>query len=50
MIRRAGFERVVYRNLTAGIVALHRGFVPLRKADAAPSHVPEASADPKGDR
>ena len=24
----AGFERVAYRNLTFGIVALHRGFVP----------------------
>lgn len=24
----AGFERVGYRNLTGGIVALHRGFVP----------------------
>ena len=24
----AGFERVRYRNLSAGIVALHRGFVP----------------------
>ena len=30
MIRAAGFERVAYRNLTAGIVALHRGFVPAR--------------------
>ncbi len=29
MIGDAGFERVAYRNLTAGIVALHRGFVPL---------------------
>ena len=27
-IRSAGFERVAYRNLTGGIVALHRGFVP----------------------
>lgn len=28
MLREAGFERVAYRNLTFGIVALHRGFVP----------------------
>ncbi|GAB3396790.1 demethylmenaquinone methyltransferase [Humibacter soli] len=28
LISGAGFERVAYRNLTAGIVALHRGFVP----------------------
>ena len=28
MLREAGFERVAYRNLTGGIVALHRGFVP----------------------
>lgn len=27
-LRAAGFERVAYRNLTGGIVALHRGFVP----------------------
>jgi demethylmenaquinone methyltransferase/2-methoxy-6-polyprenyl-1,4-benzoquinol methylase len=27
LISRAGFERVAYRNLTYGIVALHRGFV-----------------------
>lgn len=29
----AGFERVGYRNLSAGIVALHRGFIP---RDASP--------------
>lgn len=28
-VREAGFERVAYRNLTFGIVALHRGFVPM---------------------
>ncbi|WP_246846310.1 class I SAM-dependent methyltransferase [Humibacter ginsenosidimutans] len=55
MIRRAGFERVAYRNLTAGIVALHRGFVPPTEADAAPSAGRGASAapnsvDPKGDQ
>ncbi len=35
-LREAGFERVAYRNLTAGIVALHRGFVP--ETVPAPSH------------
>lgn len=28
-LQEAGFERVAYRNLTFGIVALHRGFVPM---------------------
>ncbi len=32
-LREAGFERVAYRNLTAGIVALHRGFVPLTEGE-----------------
>lgn len=27
-LREAGYERVAYRNLSAGIVALHRGFKP----------------------
>lgn len=27
-LREAGLERVAYRNLTLGVVALHRGFVP----------------------
>ncbi|GAA2054632.1 bifunctional demethylmenaquinone methyltransferase/2-methoxy-6-polyprenyl-1,4-benzoquinol methylase UbiE [Leifsonia soli] len=56
-MREAGFERVAYRNLTAGIVALHRGFKPERPpvpvetvaetplADAAPS---AASKKPAG--
>ncbi|MFF9563983.1 bifunctional demethylmenaquinone methyltransferase/2-methoxy-6-polyprenyl-1,4-benzoquinol methylase UbiE [Leifsonia sp. NPDC014704] len=52
-MREAGFERVAYRNLTAGIVALHRGFKPQRQATpvepvAEPSlenAKPEASAD-----
>ena len=26
MMRDAGFERVTYRNLSAGIVAIHRGY------------------------
>ncbi|MBF4463315.1 MULTISPECIES: demethylmenaquinone methyltransferase [unclassified Rathayibacter] len=28
-LREAGFERVAYRNLTAGVVALHRGIKPI---------------------
>ncbi|BAV00028.1 MULTISPECIES: bifunctional demethylmenaquinone methyltransferase/2-methoxy-6-polyprenyl-1,4-benzoquinol methylase UbiE [Aurantimicrobium] len=28
-IREAGFEKVAYRNLTAGVVALHRGIKPV---------------------
>ncbi|NYD25255.1 class I SAM-dependent methyltransferase [Leucobacter aridicollis] len=35
-LREAGLERVAYRNLTLGIVALHRGFVP-RAKPAAPA-------------
>lgn len=31
-LRQAGFERVKYRNLTFGMVALHKGFVPQRPA------------------
>lgn len=36
-LREAGLERVAYRNLTFGVVALHRGFVPreLPKPEAA---------------
>ncbi len=33
-LREAGFERVAYRDLTFGIVALHRGFVPREIAEA----------------
>lgn len=33
-MRAAGFEQVVYRNLSAGIVALHRGEVPAKKPSA----------------
>ncbi len=52
-MREAGFERVAYRNLTLGIVALHRGFVrhepkqpavPEPVATAAPAAKP-ATAD-----
>lgn len=45
-MREAGFERVAYRNLTAGIAALHRGFVPA-KAATAPAHEEQASAKPE---
>jgi demethylmenaquinone methyltransferase/2-methoxy-6-polyprenyl-1,4-benzoquinol methylase len=41
MIREAGFERVAHRNLTEGIAALHRGFVP---GTAAPVGAPTAEA------
>lgn len=34
-MREAGFEQVEYRNLSAGIVALHRGTVPAKKAKPA---------------
>ncbi len=40
-LREAGFERVAYRNLTFGIVALHRGFVP-REAAVKPPAKPAA--------
>ncbi len=33
-LREAGLERVAYRNLTFGIVALHRGYVPREKTVA----------------
>jgi demethylmenaquinone methyltransferase/2-methoxy-6-polyprenyl-1,4-benzoquinol methylase len=32
-LRAAGYERVGYRNFTAGIVALHRGFKPLAEGE-----------------
>ncbi|WP_241490281.1 class I SAM-dependent methyltransferase [Leucobacter chromiiresistens] len=44
-MREAGFERVVYRNLTFGIVALHRGFVPREAPQAAAAKQP-ADAKP----
>lgn len=47
-LRDAGLERVAYRNLTLGIVALHRGFVPRVKkavvADATAAAPAEAKA------
>lgn len=49
-LREAGFERVAYRNLTLGIVALHRGFVPRRKVvaedQASPAAKPKSAAKP----
>jgi demethylmenaquinone methyltransferase/2-methoxy-6-polyprenyl-1,4-benzoquinol methylase len=43
-MREAGFERVAYRNLTLGIVALHRGFVRHEpKQPAAPEPVATAA-------
>lgn len=46
-LREAGLERVAYRNLTFGVVALHRGFVPreLPKPAAAEEKAP-AQAKP----
>ncbi|SEB10513.1 bifunctional demethylmenaquinone methyltransferase/2-methoxy-6-polyprenyl-1,4-benzoquinol methylase UbiE [Leifsonia sp. 21MFCrub1.1] len=52
-MREAGFERVAYRNLTAGIVALHRGFkperppVPVETVAETPSSDAEPSAPSK---
>ncbi|MEN0083245.1 MAG: bifunctional demethylmenaquinone methyltransferase/2-methoxy-6-polyprenyl-1,4-benzoquinol methylase UbiE [Leifsonia sp.] len=51
-LREAGFERVAYRNLTAGIVALHRGFKPERAVveeapKAAPAATPKAASKPR---
>ncbi|KAM9862010.1 class I SAM-dependent methyltransferase [Leucobacter sp. BZR 635] len=47
-LREAGLERVAYRNLTLGIVALHRGFVP-RAAKPAPNEpaAEKAPSEPK---
>ena len=45
-MREAGLERVAYRNLSLGIVALHRGFVPRAKAvHAAKGEAKAADAD-----
>ena len=45
-LREAGFEQVAYRNLTAGVVALHRGFKPERP-EPEPEPVAKAPAAPK---
>lgn len=44
-LRESGFERVAYRNLTAGIVALHRGFKP---AAVPSSAVPSSGVPSEG--
>lgn len=43
-LRSAGLERVAYRNLSAGIVALHRGFVP---QDAKPDPTEPEPTEPE---
>lgn len=43
-IRGAGFTRVAYRNLTSGVVALHRGHKPVRKTRAKPTEAGAASS------
>ncbi len=42
-LRGAGFTRVAYRNLTSGIVALHRGHKPARKTRSKPAATPPAT-------
>lgn len=42
-IRGAGFTRVAYRNLTAGVVALHRGHKPVRTSKSRAAAVPKAA-------
>jgi demethylmenaquinone methyltransferase/2-methoxy-6-polyprenyl-1,4-benzoquinol methylase len=44
-MREAGFERVAWRNLTAGIVALHRGWKPLAAHEPAPAKAAEVKED-----
>ena len=43
-LRGAGFTRVAYRNLTAGIVALHRGHKPVRKTRVRRAASPKRAA------
>lgn len=45
-LREAGFEKVAWRNLTAGIVALHRGRKPRTPHAAAPEEAPAAVKAP----
>lgn len=45
-MREAGLERVAYRNLTLGIVALHRGFVPRPVSGTSPVSAQSAPAKP----
>ena len=44
-LRGAGFSRVAYRNLTSGVVALHRGHKPARKPRTKPPTEPPASEE-----
>ena len=44
-MREAGLERVAWRNLTAGIVALHRGWKPLSSHAAIPTTAEEATTE-----
>ena len=46
-IRGAGFTRVAYRNLTAGIVALHRGHKPVKTSKPRAAAAPKPEAVPK---
>jgi demethylmenaquinone methyltransferase/2-methoxy-6-polyprenyl-1,4-benzoquinol methylase len=43
-MRGAGLDRVAYRNLTFGIVALHRGFVSRASTDASKTDTPKGGA------
>src|SRR3954447_8944744 len=45
-LRGAGLERVAFRNLTAGIVALHRGFKPERPVEVKPVAETVESVEP----
>ncbi|KQR50619.1 ubiquinone biosynthesis methyltransferase UbiE [Leifsonia sp. Leaf336] len=47
-MREAGFERVAWRNLTAGIVALHRGWKPLTVHAPAPAKAPAVAKSTDG--
>lgn len=50
-LREAGLERVAYRNLTLGIVALHRGFVPrVKPAVAAAAQESPAATEPAAEK
>lgn len=46
-LREAGLERVAYRNLSLGIVALHRGFVPRTATPRDAEGTQDAKADAK---
>lgn len=45
-LRETGFEHVAYRNLTAGIVALHRGYKPRDAGGARATHAVAAEPTP----